>query len=110
MTYDKNNIFNKIIQKTSKAKIEYEDESVIVIHDVNPVSNVHLLIIPKEKFENITQLIESEKEHLLFHCFQIAKKMAYKHNVKDGYKILTNNGSKAGQVIFHLHFHLIGFI
>ncbi|MCK5787793.1 MAG: HIT domain-containing protein [Chlamydiia bacterium] len=107
--YDKENLFNKIINKKIESVFLYEDESVIAINDINPSAPVHILVIPKKGFSDINEMIESGDKDLLFKCFEVIKLLAEKYGVKDSFKILTNNGKKAGQVIFHLHFHLLGF-
>ncbi|MDZ7798638.1 MAG: histidine triad nucleotide-binding protein [Patescibacteria group bacterium] len=101
-------LFCKIIAGEMPSKIEYQDEEVIVFHDINPKAPVHLLILPKEHLKNINDF--SEKEGSLGDkLFLTAKKMAKKMNVdKSGYRLVINNGLDAGQEINHLHIHLLG--
>jgi histidine triad (HIT) family protein len=100
-------IFGKIIKGELPADKVYEDDSLLVIKDINPVAPVHLLIIPKKEFKDLQSLTEADLP-LMGHVVKVAQEVARKHEIEDGYRLITNNGSMAGQVIFHLHFHLIG--
>lgn len=100
-------IFSKIIRGELPAEKAYEDDEVLVIKDINPVAPVHLLIMPKKEFKDLQALTEQDLP-LMSHIVKVAQLMAKKYDIDDGYRLITNNGSMAGQVIFHLHFHLIG--
>jgi histidine triad (HIT) family protein len=98
--------FCQIIKKQSSASIVYEDEHVIAFLSNRPVNEGHTLVAPKRHYENIYEISEEEVAYL----FKIAKRVA--HAVKDamvveGIRIVQNNGRAAGQVIFHLHIHVI---
>lgn len=100
-------VFGKIIKKELPAEIVYEDDRIIAIKDIAPVAPVHILIMPKKEIRNI-QSLQEEDLPLLQEIFAVAQKLAEEHDVEEGYRLLTNNGSDAGQTVFHLHFHLIG--
>jgi len=100
-------IFAKIISGQLPSKKIYEDDEILVIEDIHPVANVHVLIIPKEEFSSV-QAIPKEKLYLMGKVIEVAQKVATQLDVEDSYRLLTNNGPDAGQTIFHLHFHLIG--
>lgn len=101
-------IFEKIIERQIPATIEYEDDYVIVIHDIAPKAKVHLLIIPKKVIPSIAHL-QHEEMIYLEHVMQATLKMAEKFGLnQSGYRLLTNHGKDAGQEILHLHFHLLG--
>jgi histidine triad (HIT) family protein len=100
-------VFGQIIEGKIPATRYYEDEEILVIQDIHPVAAVHILIIPKEPFENI-QSLPKNKQYLLSKVVDVAQQMAIKFQVENSYRLLTNNGAQAGQTIFHLHFHLIG--
>jgi len=68
-------IFTKIIQREIPARIEYEQENIIVIHDINPEARIHLLIIPKKEIPSINDLEEEDRE-LIAEMFFVAKKVA----------------------------------
>lgn len=101
-------IFCKIINKEIPSTIVYEDEKVIAFNDINPAAPVHVLVIPKQHISCVAEL-ESESVKLLPDIFIAINKIADKLGVKDsGFRVITNNGKDSGQVVHHLHFHLLG--
>jgi histidine triad (HIT) family protein len=101
-----NCVFCQIIQKKSPACLVYEDEQVVAFLSSHPVNEGHTLVVPKKHYENIYEIPEEEVGYL----FKIAKRVA--HAVREaivakGIRIVQNNGRAAGQVIFHLHVHVI---
>lgn len=100
-------IFSRIIRKELPAEIVLETDKLIAIKDIHPVAPVHLLIIPKAEYPDL-QSIPPEEAHILSDVVKAAQKLAKEYHIEDGYRLLTNNGSDAGQTVFHLHFHLIG--
>lgn len=99
-------IFTKIIQRDIPAQIEYEDGEIIVIHDINPAAKQHLLIIPKKEIPTINDIIPEDTQ-LLGNMFLVAKKLAKKLGISDGYTLHFNVGEKAGQEVAHIHLHLL---
>lgn len=99
-------LFEKIINKEIPADILYEDDLSIVIKDINPQAPTHLLIIPKKVIPKLSDAIEEDKQ-LLGHLMLVAGKMAEKLDLDDTFRLVVNNGAKAGQSVFHLHLHLI---
>jgi histidine triad (HIT) family protein len=99
-------IFKKIIEKEVSAEVVYENESLIVIKDIHPQAPIHLLIIPKKEIANL-QAMEKKDLNILQEVALTAQKLAQKFQCEDGYRLLTNNGEKAGQTVFHLHFHFL---
>jgi histidine triad (HIT) family protein len=98
--------FCKIARKEAPASRVYEDEKVIAFLSIRPINVGHTLVVPKKHYENIYEIPEDEVAYL----YKIVKKMA--HAVKkavdaEGIRIVQNNGEAAGQVIFHLHVHII---
>jgi histidine triad (HIT) family protein len=102
-----NTIFGKIITGEIPSEKVFENERIIVIKDIHPVAPVHLLIIPKKEIPDL-QSVKPEDLPLIQEIVTIAQTLAERYKITDGYRLITNNGSKAGQIIFHLHFHLIG--
>jgi histidine triad (HIT) family protein len=105
MTEEKT-IFDKIKSKEIPAKIVYEDEHVLAFHDVNPQAPVHLLIIPKKHIARISES-EGRETSLLGSMILCAKELARQKQVEDGFRLVFNNGAKAGQSVFHIHLHLL---
>ena len=113
MTYDKNNIFAKILRGEIPCKKIYEDEFVLAFHDINPQKKVHALIIPKGEYVNLDDFSSngSEKEivGLIKGIGIVAKKLGVSEVVKGkGYRSLVNVGENGGQEVPHLHFHIFG--
>lgn len=100
-------IFGKIIAGQLPAEKVYEDETVVAIKDINPAAPVHLLIMPKKEYKSLQHIPQSELS-VIAHLMQVVQKLAKEFEIEDNYRLLTNNGSDAGQSVFHLHFHLIG--
>ncbi len=100
-------IFGQIIEGKLPAEKVFENERILVIKDKYPVAPVHLLIMPKKAIPNL-QSVAPEDLDLIKEMIQVAQQMAEQFDVADGYRLVTNNGEEGGQVIFHLHFHLIG--
>jgi histidine triad (HIT) family protein len=100
-------IFGKIIAGKLPCKKVFENERILAIEDIAPVAPVHILIMPKKEIPNL-QSVNSEDLPLIAEIVAVAQALADEYNVEEGYRLLTNNGPDAGQIIFHLHFHLIG--
>ncbi|MBT5716052.1 MAG: histidine triad nucleotide-binding protein [Opitutae bacterium] len=100
-------IFEKIIAREIPADILHEDETCIVIRDIDPQAPIHCLVIPKNKIERIAQAVHSDKS-TLGHLLLIAQKTAQNLNLDKGFRIVINNGTEGGESVPHLHIHLLG--
>ena len=100
-------IFCRIIGKKLPAKFEYEDSEIVAIQDINPQAPVHILVIPRKHIAEINHMNENDRLLLGGLIFR-AKELARERNVEDGYRVVLNNGAKAGQSVFHIHLHLLG--
>lgn len=100
-------VFGKIIKGELPAEIVFENERILAIKDLHPNAPVHLLIMPKKEIKNL-QEVTQEDLGVISEIIEVAQKLAEEFDIADGYRLVTNNGSTAGQTIFHLHFHLIG--
>ena len=99
-------VFCKIAAKEAPAHVVYEDDKVIAFMSIQPINVGHALVVPKKHYENIYEISEEDVAYL----YKIVKKIA--HAVKkavnaEGIRIVQNNGEAAGQVIFHMHVHII---
>ena len=115
MTYDKNNIFAKILRGEIPLKPSekiYENEFVLSFYDINPKKKVHALIIPKGEYINLDDFSKraSEKEiaELIKGINIVAKKLGISIDGGKGYRALANIGENGAQEVPHLHFHLLG--
>jgi len=98
-------IFCKIIEGKIDSEKIFENDRVIVIKDINPLTPVHLLVIPKKHIESIKEIEEEDKE-LMGELFLVAKKVAEEKGLK-GYKLGVNVGREGGQIVDHIHMHLL---
>ena len=85
----------------------YQDEFFFAIRDINPQAPVHLLIIPKKHVAKITDL-SGPDDQLVGRMILLAKKLAAEEKIEEGFRLVFNNGSQAGQSVFHVHLHLLG--
>lgn len=100
-------IFCKIIAGEIPAKKIYEDDDVLAFWDIAPQAPVHFLVIPKKHIPRPVD-ITTEDEHVSGKMLRVAAQVAKENGVEDGYRVIFNNGKKAGQVVFHLHLHVLG--
>jgi histidine triad (HIT) family protein len=88
--------------------VVYEDETLIAFNDINPVSPVHVLIVPKKHMVNLNDVQEGDRE-VLGNMLFVAAKIAKEKGIHErGYRTVVNNGSEGGQIVMHVHMHLIG--
>jgi histidine triad (HIT) family protein len=101
-------VFCKIIKGKIPTKFLYQDEEVVVFRDINPKAPVHILIVPKKHIEKL-QLVSDNEKDLLGQMLLVAQKIAEGEKIAEsGYKIVVNCGEGAGQIVPHLHIHLLG--
>ena len=98
-------IFTKIIDKKIPAKIAYEDETYIAIHDINPQAPVHVLVIPKRAIATLND-VQSADAELVGGMFVVARKLMAEMGHTD-YRTVFNCGTGAGQTVFHIHLHVL---
>jgi histidine triad (HIT) family protein len=100
-------VFCKIARGELPSRKVYEDDEVLAFHDINPAAPVHFMMIPKI---HIGSLDECDASHqaLLGRMLLLAPMLAKEQGLKDGFKTVINTGKGGGQVVFHLHVHVIG--
>lgn len=98
-------LFTKIIDRKIPAKIAYEDEKYIAIHDINPQAPVHLLVIPKRSVATLNDLQPSDTD-LVGGMFLVAVRLMKDMGQSD-YRTVFNCGEGAGQSVFHIHLHVL---
>jgi histidine triad (HIT) family protein len=99
-------LFERIIDREIPARIEFEDEHCIVIHDINPQAPVHLLIIPKKVIPRVEAATAADQT-TLGHLFLVAGQLAKKLDLANGFRLVVNNGPDASESVPHLHVHLL---
>jgi histidine triad (HIT) family protein len=103
----KNCLFCQITSGQTSTEFIFENDTLVVFKDINPAAPVHLLIVPKKHIRGINELTAADQP-ILSEMIMVAKDMAAQHSVdKSGYRLFINVERGGGQVIFHLHMHLI---
>jgi len=100
-------IFCKIAQGELQSDIIREDDQAVAFRDINSQAPTHILIIPKKHIPTLAEASEQEGS-LLGHLLLMARQVAEDQNLRDGYRVVLNNGVAAGQTVFHIHLHLMG--
>ena len=101
-------IFCRIANGQTDTEILFQTDTLVVFKDINPHAPVHLLFVPRKHIRSVNDLTDADKG-ILSELIMVAKDMAKAHGVdRSGYKLLYNVERGGGQVIFHLHLHLIG--
>ena len=101
-------IFCRIANGQTDTEILFQTDTLVVFKDINPHAPVHLLFVPRKHIRSVNDLTDADKG-ILSELIMVAKYMAKAHGVaRSGYKLLYNVERGGGQVIFHLHLHLIG--
>ena len=101
-------LFCRIIAGKMSGDIVYQDDKAVVLRDINPQAPTHLLIIPREHVASLVELGPARSE-LTAHLIHLANEMARREGIAEkGYRVAVNFGSDGGQVIPHVHFHLLG--
>ena len=113
MSYDKNNIFARILRGEIPCKKIYENEYILSFYDINPQKKVHALVITKGEYTDLddfsSRASEKEISELIKGVSLVAKKLGISlFNNGKGYRSLVNIGEHGGQEVPHLHFHLFG--
>lgn len=101
-------VFCKIIRKELPSDFVYEDEDIVAIKDINPQAPVHILIIPRKHIDIVHEATHEDID-ILGKMMFVAGKVAKKMNIADdGYRLILNQGGHGGQLVPHLHLHLLG--
>ena len=100
-------IFCKIVDGSAPATIVHRDERVTAFRDLHPAAPTHILIVPNRHIHSVNALETADAE-IVGHMLVIAKELAAKENLADGFRLVTNTGPQAGQTVFHMHLHLLG--
>ena len=100
-------LFCKIAAGEIPSETVYEDEQLVVFRDINPKAEVHLLVIPRQHFASLEDLTP-EQDSLVAHMLRVLPQLAKAQGLEDGFRTIINTGKGGGQIIFHLHMHLLG--
>lgn len=101
-------IFCKIVEGSIPSKKVFENERVLAFQDIQPSAPVHILIIPKKHIPTMNEVAEEDGE-LIAELFAAARQIAKEQGIAEaGYRLINNVNSDGGQVVYHLHIHLLG--
>ena len=101
-------IFAKIIRGEADADIVYQDDRLTCFRDINPAAPVHILIVPNKEIATVNDLTDDDQA-LVGYMFLTAKRLAREEGIDEsGYRLIINCNRDGGQVVDHLHLHLLG--
>ena len=101
-------LFTKIVNREIPADILFQDDRATAFRDIHPQAPTHILIIPNKPIPTVNDVTEDD-EATLGHLFVVAAKLAEQEGISEnGYRLIVNCGNHGGQVVFHLHMHLLG--
>ncbi len=100
-------LFCKIIAGDIPAEKLYDDDDVIAFRDISPQAPQHFLVIPKKHIINLSDMTEGD-DMLVGKMMRVAAQVADEYGIKEGYRTVINNGADSGQLVFHLHMHVLG--
>ena len=102
-----NCLFCKIVKGDIPSTKVYEDEKVLAFRDIAPMAPTHILVIPKMHIGSVAE-ITAENADVVAHIFTVIPAIAKAEGLVNGYRVVSNCGSDAGQTVHHLHFHILG--
>ena len=100
-------LFCKIVAGDIPSAKVYEDEFCYAFRDINPQAPTHVLVVPKVHIADCNG-VTAENSAVVAHIFEVIPKIAQAEGLTDGYRVVSNCGSDAGQTVQHLHFHVLG--
>ena len=99
-------LFTKIINRQIPADIVYEDELCLAFKDVNPQAPVHILLIPKQPLDMLSNAA-ADDQALLGHMLLVVGRIARELKIDGAFRLVINNGKEGGQAVFHVHMHIL---
>ena len=100
-------LFCRIVRGEAPARVVYQDEDITAFHDLHPRAPIHFLLVPNRHIVGVAD-VEPEDAAVLGKLFVVARRLAEQEGIVNGYRLVVNNGPRAGQSVFHLHVHLLG--
>jgi histidine triad (HIT) family protein len=100
-------LFCKILAGEISSDKVYEDDKMLVFKDINPKADVHLLAIPRLHIASLNEVTD-EHDDIMAHMLKQLPKLAKEQGLNDGFRTIINTGKGGGQIVFHLHIHLLG--
>lgn len=100
-------VFCRIIDGEIPASIVYQDEEFLAFRDIQPQAPEHFVIIPKAHISSVMQLVD-EQQGLIGRLILVARELAEREGITNGYRLAINCGADGGQLVPHIHLHLLG--
>ncbi len=101
-------IFCRIIEGKIPGNFVYKDDEIVVFKDIHPLTPTHLLVVPVKHIAALTDLTPADNK-LMGEMIAVANKAAKSEGIdKTGYRLVVNSGKHAGQLVSHLHIHVLG--
>ena len=100
-------LFSKIIDGVLPGELVYEDDLVVAFPDINPAAPVHLLVVPRKPIPSLADATDAD-EPALGRLLTVARRLAAERGLDGGYRVIMNCGDDGGQVVPHVHLHLLG--
>ena len=108
-SYDRNNIFAKILRGEAPCTKVYEDEFALAFKNIHPAAPVHVLVVPKGEYVSNADFCASAPDALIAGFWRAVGRTAAALGLDEsGYRLVANHGADANQVVFHFHVHIIG--
>ncbi len=109
MTYNPDNIFAKILRGEIPCNKVHEDAHVLAFHDIHPQAPLHIVVIPKGAYTNMSDFTQRASGEEIAALFRALGKIAAEQGLdQSGYRVISNCGAHGGQEVPHLHLHLLG--
>lgn len=100
-------LFQRIADGEIPAKLVHQDDRCVAFHDIAPQAPTHILVVPRAPLARVAEAT-SDHAGLLGHLLLVAAKVAGEQGLRDGYRLVVNNGRHGGETVPHLHVHLLG--
>ena len=101
-------VFCNIVSGKIPSNLIYQDQELVAFPDIHPQAPTHIIIIPKNHIQSLNQIADNQM-HMVTNMIIVAKQLAKDSGIyQSGYRLLINTGKEGGQVVQHLHMHLIG--
>ena len=100
-------LFCKIVAGEIPADVVLDTERAIAFRDIDPKAPTHILVIPREHYDNITELTSSDPG-LAAHLLEVVTQVVQQETLMHGYRLVANIGPDGGQTVNHMHFHILG--
>lgn len=108
MSYDKNNVFAKVIRGEIPSTKVYEDDFILAFHDISKAAPTHILVVPKGEYKNFSDFTQNAKAEEVANFFKKVAEIAKMAGAEEsGFRLIANSGANANQTVQHFHVHIL---